>query len=114
MELIKSGRDSNYESAGGKSPSSRPPCIGRAIALAFAAEARRWRWPRARARPRGGRRRDPALAAAARSPSHDVTNDGAVEALVEQTASDFKRVDPGHGAGTRRSPRGDTKPADWT
>ncbi|HZF04784.1 MAG TPA: SDR family NAD(P)-dependent oxidoreductase [Patescibacteria group bacterium] len=91
--------------------------IGRAIALAFAAEgaavalASRSRSDLAEVageiRAGGGGR---ALAIPT-----DVTNDGAVEALVEQTASDFKRVDIlVTAAGTAAfGSLADSKPADW-
>ena len=91
--------------------------IGRAIALAFAAEgaavalAARSRAELAEVageiRTAGGGR---ALAIPT-----DVTNDGAVEALVEQTASDLKRVDIlVTAAGTASfGSLVDSKPADW-
>jgi NADP-dependent 3-hydroxy acid dehydrogenase YdfG len=91
--------------------------IGRAIALAFAAEgaavalAARSRAELAEVageiRTAGGGR---ALAIPT-----DVTNDGAVEALVEQTASEFGRVDVlVTSAGTAAFAQlVDSKPADW-
>jgi NADP-dependent 3-hydroxy acid dehydrogenase YdfG len=90
--------------------------IGRAIALAFAAEgaavalAARSRADlaavAAEIRAAGGR----ALAIPT-----DVTQDAAVEALIEQAASDFGRVDVlVTAAGTAAfAPLADTKPADW-
>jgi NADP-dependent 3-hydroxy acid dehydrogenase YdfG len=91
--------------------------IGRAIALAFAAEgaavalAARSRADLAEV---AGEIRTAGGGQALAIPT-DVTNDGAVEALVEQTASQFGRVDVlVTSAGTAAfAPLVDSKPADW-